>query len=45
MESKKILEIVIDNCEFAKEFKYFLTIHQEGDSDKVYLIFSASRLI
>jgi len=37
MERNQILEIIIDDCTFPKEFNYFLTIHEEGDGEKVAL--------
>jgi len=38
MEKRNILEIIIESCEFPKEFNYFLTINQEGEGEKVNII-------
>ncbi len=39
MEKQNILELIIDSCEFPKEFNYFLTINQEGEGEKVIFIY------
>lgn len=32
---RKSLQITIENCEFAKEFHYFLTVQLDGEGEKV----------
>jgi hypothetical protein len=32
---KKSLQVQVDNCEFAKEFHYFLTVQLDGEGEKV----------
>ncbi len=43
---RKSLQITLENCEFAKEFHYFLTVQLDGEGEKVpnphTLNFSAS---
>lgn len=31
---KKSLQVTIDNCEFAKDFHYFLTLQLDGEGEK-----------
>ena len=35
---KKSLQITIENCEFAKEFHYFLTVQLDGEGEKVFCL-------
>lgn len=35
---RKSLQITIENCEFAKEFHYFLTVQLDGEGEKVTII-------
>lgn len=37
MEKNNLLEILIENCEFPKEFNYFLTIHEDGQGERVLI--------
>lgn len=32
---RKSLQVTIENCEFAKEFHYFLTVQLDGEGEKV----------
>ena len=32
--TRKSLQVIIENCEFAKHFHYFLTLELEGDNVK-----------
>jgi hypothetical protein len=32
---RKSLQITLENCEFAKEFHYFLTVQLDGEGEKV----------
>ena len=32
---RKSLQVTLDNCEFAKEFHYFLTVQLDGEGEKV----------
>lgn len=33
--AKKSLQVSIENCEFAREFHYFLTVQLDGEGEKV----------
>lgn len=33
---RKSLQITLENCEFAKEFHYFLTVQLDGEGEKVF---------
>ena len=35
METKKTLIVIIDNCEFSKEFSYYITLNLEGEPENV----------
>jgi hypothetical protein len=32
---KKSLQVTLENCEFAKEFHYFVTVQIDGEGEKV----------
>ena len=32
---KKSLQVTLENCEFAKEFHYFVTVQLDGEGEKV----------
>lgn len=32
---KKSLQLTLENCEFAKEFHYFVTVQLDGEGEKV----------
>jgi|LauGreDrversion4_2_1035121.scaffolds.fasta_scaffold78790_1 hypothetical protein len=32
---KKSLQVTLENCEFAKEFHYFITVQLDGEGEKV----------
>lgn len=32
---KKSLQVSLENCEFAKEFHYFVTVQLDGEGEKV----------
>ena len=32
--SRKSLQVIVENCEYAKQFHYFVTIEIEGDTVK-----------
>jgi hypothetical protein len=36
---RKSLQVTLENCEFAKEFHYFLTVQLDGEGEKVGPIF------
>ena len=39
--SRKSLQVVIENCEFAKHFHYYITVELEGDTVKRWTDVSA----
>lgn len=32
---KKSLQVTLENCEFAKDFHYFITLQLDGEGEKV----------
>jgi hypothetical protein len=39
--SRKSLQVIIENCEFAKHYHYFITVEIEGDTVKRWTDVSA----